>query len=134
MICKISILTAATASLATLYYIEAMTEHPGPPVATAVLLSFLIGPYTALALLAWWMRSHRGKSIVLFAITLTLACFGVFVYSVQYDHFLDRDPEDPVGFDPTPFMLAVVQWFVTFCLAARLWLTFLYQKYRSRAG
>jgi hypothetical protein len=134
MIWKISILTAATGSLATLYYIRAMTEHSGPPVATVVLLSFLIGPYAALALLTWCMRSHRGKSIVLFAFTLTLACSGVFVYSVQYDHFLDRDQTNPGGFDPTPFMLAVVQWFVAFCLAARLWLSFLYQKHKSRAA
>ena len=109
-----------------------MTEHSGPPVAAAVLLSFLTGPYAALALLTWWMRSHRGKSIVLFAFTLTLACSGVFVYSVQYDHFLDRDPKTPRGFNPTFFMLAVVQWFVTFCLAARLWLSYLYQKHKSR--
>ncbi|MCP4171886.1 MAG: hypothetical protein GY758_14060, partial [Fuerstiella sp.] len=53
MIWKISILTAATGSLATLYYIRAMTEHSGPPVAAAVLLSFLTGPYAALALLTW---------------------------------------------------------------------------------
>jgi hypothetical protein len=134
MIWKISILTAAAGSLATLYYIRAMTEHIGPPVAAAVLVSFLVGPYSALALLTWCMRSHLGKSIVLFAFTLTLACFGVFVYSVQYDHFLDRDPTTPGGFDPIPFMLAVVQWFVTFCLSAILWLSFLYQKCNSRSA
>ncbi len=115
-------------------FLLAMTKNIGPFAPAAIQLSVLTGPYVALIFLAGLLRSHRLISLVLLVFTLAFSCVGVFAYSVEYAHFLERDPATPRGSNWMPFLLAVGQWFIMLCLAAILVPWFLYLKRKPKTA
>ena len=130
---KMSLITSFCGVFPTMYYLLAMTENVALPVPAMIQISIVLGPFAALGLLAWLIRSHPVKSLVLFAFTLALVCLAMFSYSVEYKHFLDRDPATPGGSNWMPFLLALAQWVVASCLAMTLLPLFIYQNQKQSA-
>ena len=102
----------------TIFFLFAMTTNLGPLLPALVVLGLVLGPYLVMGILVWLVRSDHVKSVVLFLVVLALVGVGVYSYAMDYQRFLNRDPNDPGGSNWMPFLLAMGHWLITFCLAA----------------
>lgn len=110
MFSKCTLALTFFAASATVFLVIAATENVGPPLPAAVIMLFIIGPYAALAALAWLTRFHRVMSVVVFFVTLALSSFGLYLFSVDCYQFF-TDPEYRQHQRLTVFIVPLVQWF-----------------------
>jgi hypothetical protein len=81
----------------------------------AAILTFILGPYVLLAVIAWMARIGRRLAWSAFAVTLLLVTWGLWVSGTHAYHYL-TDPDyrklQAVGV----FLMPLGQWFLSFCL------------------
>ena len=124
----ITLSTALIGVVVTSYYMLAMTENIGPLGPAALQSTIVLGPYIVLGLLAWFMRWHHRLALASLVGALVVTCIGAFGYADLYGQFIKRDPTVPWGSNWLPFLIAMVQWVITLCLAVVALVLLVYQK------
>jgi hypothetical protein len=80
-----------------------------------LIFPLVIGPYAVIAGLAWWRRSRRWMSLVLFIGSLLIAVSG-FTMLGRSLYLQSSTPHMRLAMDLTPFVMCALQWTLTIVL------------------
>jgi len=91
------------------------TSTAGLSASDAGVILFVIGPYAALGLFAWWQRGKAGVSRALLAVTAALATLGLFVFGMDSYRY-HTEPQYRMVQRMAVFLVPLMQWAVVLML------------------
>ena len=80
------------------------------------ILLFVVGPYIALAGLAWWQRRQPVLRIALLVVIAVLSLAGLSLFGIDTCHFVN-EPRNRQTQHMAVFLVPLAQWLVTFFAA-----------------
>jgi hypothetical protein len=82
-----------------------------------LIFPLVVGPYAVIAVIAWWRRYSHKESILLLAVVLLIAAYGLWSFGAS-SYRRHVDPRGGMAMDLSPLVVPTLQWLAVTILAA----------------